>query len=559
MQEPDFSSILDAFSTPVLIAKPVFDGSKIKDFELVFVNDVFKNTVSSKISKSTKFSDFKDLISRDVPWFDLGEKAANKIVVEPTEYFSELSNCWFKIQMRGTRDNLIVINIENISEKKEQDHKLKETAFHDFLTGLPNRNQFNEDFPGFIEKAEFNGNKLGILLLDLDNMKNINDVKGNIAGDEILIQASNLLKQFSKKVVSAYRYGDDEFLVLVKNVDSFNTISNITDTIFETFLMQEINISGGISIYPDNSCDDDELLRFADIAMHTAKKEGKNQFQFFKADMQRVFIQKLNLLNRMTEAVLTSNFSLSFQPQFDVKTCKLRGFEALIRWNDEELGKIPPAVFIPLAEESGLILPIGTWVLNTAFATLKRWQDKYNFNGVISVNLSPLQLKQSSILDEISSLLKTYDVKPEFIEIEITEGIMIDNMDDAIYKMKTLKNMGFRISLDDFGTGYSSLSYLQILPLDTLKIDKSFVNDITSEDGKQATITNSIITMVKNMGLDTIAEGVEQDEQFALLKKFNCNIIQGFLMGKPMSNQRCEAYLSGDTSALLNMTSKDCD
>lgn len=318
-------------------------------------------------------------------------------------------------------------------------------------------------------------------------------------------------------------------------------------------MLQEINISGGISVYPDNSCNKEELLRFADIAMHSAKKDGKNQFQFFKPDMQRVLIQKLNIQNRMTQAVLSSQFKLSYQPQFDVKTGNLRGFEALIRWHDEQFGQIPPSVFIPLAEECGLILPIGTWVLNKAFSTLKKWQTNYNFTGVISVNLSPIQLKQPDILIELKNLLTTYDLNPNFIEIEITEGVMIDNMDDAVSKLKMLKDMGFRISLDDFGTGYSSLSYLQILPLDTLKIDKSFINDITSKNGIQANITNSIISMVSSMGLTTIAEGVEQNSQLDLLRKFNCSIIQGYLLGKPMSQERCEEYIAGNKAALLNM------
>lgn len=555
MIEPDFSSILNAFATPVLIAKPVFDGSKIVDFELVFINDVFKKSVNKKISESTRFSDFKDLISRDVPWFDLGEKAANKIIVDPIDYYSEASKAWFRLQMRGSSENLIVVNIEDVTEKKSQDQKLKETAFHDFLTGLPNRNQFNEDFKSLMDTAEFTGNKLGLLLIDIDNMKNTNDLKGHNAGDEVIKTAALVLNQFSKRIVTPYRLGDDEFIAVIKNCESIDTLTNVTDTVFEAFENQEISVSGGITVYPDHTSEQEELMRFADIAMHSAKKDGKNQFQFFEPDMQRAFIQKINMQNKMTQAVLSSAFTQSYQPQFDVKTGKLRGFEALIRWNDDEFGKVPPSVFIPLAEECGLILPIGTWVLNTAFATLKRWQTKYNFDGVISVNLSPIQLKQSGIIYQIQDLLATYKVDPKFIEIEITEGIMIDNMDDAVSKMKQLKEMGFKISLDDFGTGYSSLSYLQILPLDTLKIDKSFVNDITSEDGKQANITNSIISMVERMGLDTIAEGVEQDDQFTLLKKFNCNIIQGFLMGKPMSAERCEEYLSGNESALLDMKS----
>lgn len=559
MNEPDFPSILNAFSSPILIAKPIHDGSKIIDFELVFANDSFYKSVSPKISECKRFSEFKDLLNHTVPWIDLGDKAMNGIFVAPIDYFSELSNSWFEVQIRGSKDGMIVVNLTNITEKKSNEQKLRDTAFLDSLTSLPNRNQFNEEFPHMLERAEFEGNKLGLLLINIDNIKNINDAKGHQAGDEIIKKAAEILGQFSKRIISSYRFGGDEFFVVIQNAATTDSIGNITDTILEAFMIQEINVSGGISVYPDNSCNREELLRFADIAMHSAKKDGKNQFQFFQPDMQRIFIQKLNIQNRMMQAVLSSRFTLSYQPQFDVKTGELRGFEALIRWRDEQFGQIPPSVFIPLAEECGLILPIGTWVLHTAFSTLKKWQTKFNFKGVISVNLSPIQLKQPDILIELQNLLRTYDLNPNFIEIEITEGIMIDNMDDAVSKLKMLKDIGFRVSLDDFGTGYSSLSYLQMLPLDTLKIDKSFINDITSKNGIQANITNSIISMVSNMGLTTIAEGVEQNSQLELLKKFNCNIIQGFLLGKPMTQERCEEYISGNKSAILNMTSTEVE
>lgn len=553
MTEPNLTSILDAFSSPILIAKPVFDGSKLIDFEVLLVNDAYRRTVNTISTPMRRLSEFKDEINHDVPWFDIAEKTINGIEVEPYTYYSEISHCWFRMQMRSTSDKLVVVNIQNITEEKNHAQKLKKTAYHDMLTGLPNRLHFSEDFQPFIMKASFNCTKLGVLLLDLDNMKVINDSRGHAEGDEVLKKAAETLRQLEKGNIVNYRFGGDEFLIVIQNQSSLDSITNITDTIYESFLMQNISVSGGIAIYPDDSKDEDELVRFADIAMHQAKKDGKNQFEFFKTEMQRHFIQKLNIQNHMTQAVLQSNFTQVYQPQFDVRSGKLRGFEALIRWHDDELGEIPPSVFIPMAEECGLIIPIGIWVLNTAFKTLKKWQNDYKFTGIISVNLSPIQLKQPSIIYEIENLLTKYDLNPDAIEIEITEGIMIDNMDDAIAKMRELKKMGFKISLDDFGTGYSSLSYLQLLPLDTIKIDKSFINDLTSKDGIQANITNSIIMMVSNMGLDTIAEGVEHYDQYDLLKKFNCHIIQGFLWGKPMSQARCEAYLSGDASALLSL------
>ena len=289
------------------------------------------------------------------------------------------------------------------------------------------------------------------------------------------------------------------------------------------------------------------------MALHHSKKNGKNIFTTFDFDMQRVLIQHLTLQTKLTSAILDSNFVMYYQPQFDIKTKELRGFEALIRWEDSELGNIPPSVFIPLAEETGLILPIGNWVLEATIKTLKNWQDKFNFKGIVSVNVSPVQLKQEDFLENLFAILEKYKVDPNYLEIEITEGIMINNMRATIDKLQVLRSMGLKVSLDDFGTGYSSLSYLQKLPLNTLKIDKSFISNITSNDGVQANITSSIIKMVDNMGLETIAEGVENEAQLHLLKDFNCNIVQGFHSGKPMPLELCNDFLAGDMSALITI------
>lgn len=559
MNQLDLSSILDAFSSPVMVAKPVYDGSKLTDFEILHINEAFKKSIKHSICSGHSFLEIRDKLNTDIPWFDIAEKTINGINLDPVTYYSEQLHCWMRVQMRGTSDGLIVVNIEDVTEEKNHAQKLKKTAYHDFMTGLANRNQFNEEFPAFLMKAEFNSTKVGVLIVDIDNMKYINDSKGHSAGDKTLIDAAQVLLQFKNSNIVTYKFGDDEFLVIIQNANTVDTIINSCDAIFEAFQKNNINVSCGLSVFPDDSKDEKDLLRYSDIAVHFAKKQGKNQFKVFEQEMQKTFIHKLNIQNKMTQAVLESKFKQVYQPQFDVTTNTLRGFEALIRWHDEELGDIPPSIFIPMAEECGLIIPIGNWVIKTAFSTLKQWQTKYDFKGIISINLSPIQLKQPTIIEDIKKCLDEHQLSPSYIEIEITEGIMIDSMDDAISKMKTLKDMGFKISLDDFGTGYSSLSYLQMLPLDTLKIDKSFVNDITSKDGVQANITNSIIMMVSQMGLDTIAEGVEHDEQYDLLKKFNCHIIQGFLCGKPMSEERCSAYLSGDQTALISLQNPERD
>lgn len=544
---------MNSIFSPLIVARPIILPQGQKDFELVFFNEAFSRTVSKTILKFHYFHEFKALLSTEVPWNDMADKAINKIPCEPVTYFSDLSNGWFRVQMKGMDGKYIVVNIENITKEREHSKKLLDTAYIDILTGLYNRNKFLDDIADLTAQAQFNGTKLGLLLIDIDNMKIINDYNGHTAGDEVLKKSAEILKRFSKNIIKAYRFGGDEFLLAIKNCSSMDSITNVCDTVFESFNSEQIKFSGGIAVYPDDSEEPEDLLRFTDIAMRRAKKDGKNRITNFKPEMQRVFIQKLNMQAKMSAALLNSDFYLVYQPQFDIKTGDLRGFEALMRWHDKELGDIGPAIFIPLAEETGMILEIGDWVLNTAFCTLKNWQQKYSFKGIMSINISPMQLKQPNFIENIRNLLIKYNLNPDAVEIEITEGIMIENMNEAIEKLNSLKNIGLRISLDDFGTGYSSLSYLQVLPLNTLKIDKSFITGITEKNGIQANITNSIITMVTKMGLQTIAEGVEKNEQLQILKEFNCHIVQGFLRGKPMLEQNCAAYLGGKKSALISL------
>ena len=544
---------MNSIFSPLIVARPIILPQGQKDFELVFFNEAFSRTVSKTILKFHYFHEFKALLSTEVPWNDMADKAINKIPCEPVTYFSDLSNGWFRVQMKGMDGKYIVVNIENITKEREHSKKLLDTAYIDILTGLYNRNKFLDDIADLTAQAQFNGTKLGLLLIDIDNMKIINDYNGHTTGDEVLKKSAEILKRFSKNIIKTYRFGGDEFLLAIKNCSSMDSITNVCDTVFESFNSEQIKFSGGIAVYPDDSEEPEDLLRFTDIAMRRAKKDGKNRITNFKPEMQRVFIQKLNMQAKMSAALLNSDFYLVYQPQFDIKTGDLRGFEALMRWHDKELGDIGPAIFIPLAEETGMILEIGDWVLNAAFCTLKNWQQKYSFKGIMSINISPMQLKQPNFIENIRNLLIKYNLNPDAVEIEITEGIMIENMNEAIEELNSLKNIGLRISLDDFGTGYSSLSYLQVLPLNTLKIDKSFITGITEKNGIQANITNSIITMVTKMGLQTIAEGVEKNEQLQILKEFNCHIVQGFLRGKPMPEQNCAAYLGGKKSALISL------
>ena len=549
----DSKIILDNIPSPVIVATPEKDDSgKVIDFEISYVNEEVKKAVGYIIKDCRKWSEFENEITSDVPWFKMALDAMAERDYPEAKYFSPSTKKWYKIDMKylAEQKNVIVF-FTDITSERQYYQRLKESAITDVQTGFLNRTGFNESFNIALETARYNKKNAALLILDIDNLQSINDSRGYNEGDSLIQGVCEVLKQFENHGVQIFRYGDDEFALIINNFDTEDSLANFIDCIYESFQIKQISVSGGISFFPSNSELSEELIRFADMALQYAKKNGKNNFTYFEPDMQRLFIQKLTLQSKMTTALLENSFSQYYQPQFDINTGKLRGFEALIRWTDAELGNIPPSIFIPIAEETGLIIPIGRWILRTAVKTLKTWQEKFHFDGVMSVNISPIQLLQDNFIEELDAIVRNEKIDPTLLEIEITEGVFIHKMEETVEKLKAIRERGIRVSLDDFGTGYSSLSYLQSLPLNTLKIDKSFINDITSKDGVQANITSSIIKMVGNMGLETIAEGVEYPEQLDLLTHFKCNIVQGFLRGKPMPQKLCDDYLSGDDNALL--------
>lgn len=549
----DFKIILDNIPSPVIVATPEKDDSgKVIDFEISYVNEEVKKAVGYIIKDCRKWSDFENEITSDVPWFKMALDAIADREYPEARYFSPSTKKWYKIDMKYLADQKnVIVFFTDITSERQYYQKLKSSAITDIQTGFLNRTGFNESFNIALETARYNKKNAALLILDIDNLQSINDSRGYNEGDALILGVSEVLKQFENHGVQIFRYGDDEFALIINNFDTEDSLANFIDCIYESFQIKQISVSAGISFFPSNSELSEELIRFADMALQYAKKNGKNNFTYFEPDMQRLFIQKLTLQSKMTTALLENSFSQYYQPQFDINTGKLRGFEALIRWTDAELGNIPPSIFIPIAEETGLIIPIGRWILRTAVKTLKTWQEKFHFDGVMSVNISPIQLLQDNFIEELDEIVKNEKIDPTLLEIEITEGVFIHKMEETVEKLKAIRERGIRVSLDDFGTGYSSLSYLQSLPLNTLKIDKSFINDITSADGVQANITSSIIKMVGKMGLETIAEGVEYPEQLDLLTHFKCNIVQGFLRGKPMPQKLCDDYLSGDDNALL--------
>src|SRR5574344_2022191 len=576
LNNTDFKNVLDNSSTATLVAKPLTNSKNmISDFTIEYINRSFITKTNNHISCGVLFSSFNKKLSSDVAWFTMaGQTQQSDKPVEFT-FFSVQLNCWLKLVMNSVSGDYIAVTVIDMTVEKEHEQQLRRqnlrlasltdelslsrtnlrnkldsietlnqqlqfAAYHDTMTNLYNRAWFNNCLASAIVAASHDNSKFGIILLDIDDMKNINDARGHNAGDEYIRQAATILRKFERDSITPFRFGGDEFLILVQDIKTRDSMVTIGDALLETFNSSEIKISGGISIYPDDATQSEELMKFSDMAMFEVKRNGKNNISFFNQIMQEKFLKKMNLENRLSKAMADKCFQLYFQPQFDVATNDLRGFEALLRWHDDDLEWISPEQFIPLAEESRLVIPLGDWVLDTALATLQKWEAQFNFNGIISVNVSPVQLNKSDFIDMLTAKIAHYKITPKFLEIEITEGVLIDNMQETVKKLNRIRAMGIGISLDDFGTGYSSLRYLQILPLTTLKIDKSFIANISSKDGVEANITDSIITMVTNMGLDTIAEGVETGDQLDMLKKINCRNIQGFLKGKPMPASLCE-------------------
>ncbi len=589
IENNDLKVILQDFSVALLIAKPIYstDGN-IEDWDILYVNNAFKTLTHNLVTKECRFSDFVDKISVEIPWREYAAKTSKNFESVETTFFSIKLNNWLKIKFQniigytvlimndmnlekehelqlrkqnmrlGTLTEQLSISQKNLKGKLENievlNNKLQFLAYHDTLTNLYNRAWLDQSIKNAVQKANVSGSKFGLMLIDIDDMKFINDSQGHNAGDNYIKKMASVLKNFFERDnITPFRFGGDEFVILAQNIETRDYMITIGDALLEKLNPQGINISAGIAIYPDDTNVEDELMKFADMAMFDVKKNGKNNISFFHQVMQEKFLSKIKMRTHLDKAMADKSFQLYFQPQFDIMTNTLRGFEALLRWHDDELGWISPDQFIPVAEESLLIVQIGNWVLDTAISTLAKWEKQFNFDGIMSVNVSPVQLSKSDFLQILSDKVNYYGITPRKLEIEITEGVLIDNMQEAVRKLNYIRdNLGLGISLDDFGTGYSSLRYLQILPLTTLKIDKSFIANINEIGGFEANITDSIIRMVTQMGMDTIAEGVETKSQLDALKKINCRTIQGFLKGKPMPGDLCEKVLAGDESAILS-------
>jgi len=443
-----------------------------------------------------------------------------------------------------------VLVFNDISSFKQYEAKLEFLAHHDALTELPNRALFLDRLQEALKRANRHHNTIGLLFIDLDRFKTINDSLGHPIGDELLRAVAQRLTACVRESDVVARLGGDEFTVLLDELSDSNNAGKIAlkmlSTLASPILLggQELTVSGsiGISCYPQDGSDAETLLKNADLAMYNAKEAGRNMFRFYAAEMNMRVQETLAMTNDLRRALQRGEFVLHYQPRYQLASGRITGMEALIRWQHPELGLVPPLKFIPLAEETGLIIPIGEWVIRAACEQMKYWRSSGLAKLRVAVNLSPRQFQQDDLTKRISSILQETGLDGTDLEVEVTEGMAMQDAVTTVRMLKELKAVGIAISIDDFGTGYSSLSYLKRFPIDHLKIDRSFVSDL-QDNPEDVAIVRAIIALAKGLGLSVTAEGVETEEQRKLLQLFGCDEGQGYLFSKPLPAEDIEKLL----------------
>ncbi|HEX8889270.1 MAG TPA: EAL domain-containing protein [Pyrinomonadaceae bacterium] len=440
--------------------------------------------------------------------------------------------------------------VADISDRKQAEEKIHYLAYHDTLTGLPNRVSFEERLTEALTRGESSGQPLAVMFLSLDRFKKFNDTLGHMVGDQLLRSVSERLSASMREGDAMARFASDEFAFLLTRIkdadDAAETAHNfqrILDTPF-TVDGQELYVTAsiGIGLYPHDAVDAQNLLKNAGAALYRAKQHGGSNFQFYTADMNERALQRLSLENKLRWALERNEFKVYYQPQVSVDTGQIVGMEALVRWQHPEMGLVSPSEFIPLAEDTGLISSIGEWVLRTACAQTRAWHDFGFSNLRVAVNLSPRQFQQPDLLRMIANHLKETGLDASSLELEVTEGSVMKSTESAINTLRELKAMGIKISIDDFGAGYSSLTYLKNLPIDALKIDQSFVREM-STDPNDAAIVMAIIQLAHSLKLRVTAEGVENEDQLRFLRLLRCDDMQGYLFCRPLPVEGFEQLL----------------
>jgi len=447
-----------------------------------------------------------------------------------------------------------------IKERRQAEKKLKHLALHDPLTGLPNRLLFQDRLQQAIALSKRNGHKFAVFFMDLDNFKIINDTMGHEVGDELLKEVAKRLSDTGRDMDTVARLGGDEFAFIINKVKTIENAVIVAQRL-NKLLKKPIEVSGnkinmgssiGVTMFPDDAENSEELLRNADIAMYQAKDDGRNVIRFFTQEMNAKLQKNKEILTDLIESLTQDHFELYYQPLFTIDHKTLVGAEALIRWHHPEKGMIPPDQFIAVAEQSALINELGDWVLAQTCREIKNFINAGISDVKVAINISPVQFRRKDFLENMLRILDEHDVSANYIELEITEGAVMDNVDQAIDMMQALHDAGFQLAMDDFGTGYSSLSYLKRFPIHKVKIDRSFISDLENDDDSKS-IARAIIQMSHSLGLDVLAEGVETAAQLRYLQDDKCDYVQGYYTGRPMpASQFIETFMVKANPQLTN-------
>jgi diguanylate cyclase (GGDEF)-like protein/PAS domain S-box-containing protein len=480
----------------------------------------------------------------------------------------------------------VVGTMRDITDRRRDEERIHQLAYYDPLTALPNRELFRRRAERALISSKRDDEKMALIFLDLDGFKYVNDSEGHEAGDDLLrivadrlqgsLRCSDVVAKFGKNLLdraSVSRLGGDEFTILITGVEGPDIIAIIVERVLEALRIPvsvhgrefEITGSAGISVYPDDGSDVDILLKHADIAMYEAKKNGRDGYRFYARQMHQVVERRMSIGAKLRKALTNNGLRLHYQPKVDLRTGRIVGVESLLRWTDSELGSVPPGMFIPLAEETGLIDQVGEWVMREACTQARRWRDMAWAPASIAVNISGQQLRRADFASFVEECITSAGISPSMLELELTESLLMDNTYQSVALLHRLKALGTQMSIDDFGTGYSSLAYLKDFPVDKLKIDRSFVQDpsVTSGD---SVIVRAIIGLARSLDMQTIAEGVETPAQLRALKRLGCDQVQGFLLYRPMCAQDVEkcfqqesAGVSAGLDAALSLDTPVCD
>jgi diguanylate cyclase (GGDEF)-like protein/PAS domain S-box-containing protein len=473
---------------------------------------------------------------------------------------------WLSLSAVYDDDNSVsnfVAIFSDITDKKAAEERIRHMAHHDALTGLLNRTMFNMELGKAIARALRDKQQLAVLYLDLDHFKKVNDTLGHPVGDEMLKVIASRLTGMLRDTDLVCRIGGDEFIVMLRNTKKTQHVSKVVQNLIQA-LSHPIELVGrelfigtsvGVALYPQDATSGDELIKNADAALFRAKELGRNNYQFYSQEMNAKAVERLELETKLRRALEREEFVLHYQPQLDLRQGRVIGVEALVRWDNRELGLVSPAEFIPLLEDTGLIVPVGEWILRHACQRAKAWQQDGLGDIRIAVNIAPRQFLYSDIVATVAEVLRDTQLAPQLLELEITEGSIMVDADSNIHRLQQLADMGVQLAIDDFGTGYSSLAYLKRFPIDALKIDQSFVRDM-HVDMNDANIVAAVIALGQNLGLRVIAEGVEEVLQLQHLRHLGCQEAQGYYISRPMPETKLRTFLAEHTEFTLDPVSE---